>query len=631
MIRTIVAAGACALALPVAAQAQGLPDAGGVTVLDTITVTTPLRRTSSLERTTSSVTVIAREEIERSAAVDLASLLKTHVGVSVSLNGGIGASGGTGMRGAKPSQTLILVNGVRISSATNGSVSLFNIPLESIERVEIARGPHSAQYGADAIGGIINIITDRGGACANGAESCTTVTAGVMHPWGGRLALDTAGRSAGGWDYSFGGSLFGTRGYEFTTPLLRSHEPDDDGFARGSFHYSLSKDYDWGRIYSSGLVSRARTQYDHNSLAQPNETETDTLTGKVGVRLDHTDTWKTTLEVTGGVDNTTNFRKGTNVEAVFDSARFGVLALTEVSFATDMVDHVLNVGVEAYREQIDPTGNYALKRRDLVAAFGQYSLEYGDLVVDSGLRFDYNEQFGEATTWNVGASYALLPELTVRASYATGFRAPSFNDLYYSTPGIGEGNPDLRPERSRSLEAGLNWRPTADTSLDVSVYRNRIKDQIEWNRENYPALPMFPDNIASVTVTGLEASLDHRFGARWGARATLDLRRPINEETGRYVDYQDRFRASLEVDFQATEKLWLKAGVFHVGKRSATVSNAPMTMPAYTTIDVTGIYRLDAQSELKLSVENLFDKRYERIYYYNAMGRTINLSFSRTF
>src|SRR5690606_8016732 len=156
-------------------------------------------------------------------------------------------------------------------------------------------------------------------------------------------------------------------------------------------------------------------------------------------------------------------------EAVFDSARFGVLALTEASFATDTVDHVLSVGVEAYREQIAPTGDYAVKRRDLVAAFGQYSLESGDLVLDSALRVDHNEQFGEATTWNVGASYALAPELTARASYATGFRAPSFNDLYYSTPGIGEGNPDLRPERSRSLEVGLNWRPTADTSLDVSV------------------------------------------------------------------------------------------------------------------------------------------------------------------
>jgi vitamin B12 transporter len=206
MNRTIFAAGASALAMTIAAQAQSLPDTGGATVLDTITVTTPLRRVSSLERSTSSVTVIAREEIERSAAIDLSSLLRNHTGMSVSLNGGIGSSGGAAIRGTNPSQTLVLVNGVRISAATSASVSMFNIPLDAIERVEIAKGAHSAQYGADAIGGIINIITKDGGACADGSPSCVNVTAGVMHPWGGTLSADMTGRTENGLDYVFGGS-----------------------------------------------------------------------------------------------------------------------------------------------------------------------------------------------------------------------------------------------------------------------------------------------------------------------------------------------------------------------------------------------------------------------------------------
>lgn len=631
MKKTILATGACALALTAAAQAQTLPGAGdGVTVLDTITVTTPLRRVSSLQRSTSSVTIIEADDIRKSAAVDLPSLLKIHTGVSVSMNGGIGASGGAAIRGTKPSQTLVLLNGVRIGSATNGSVSLFNIPLDSIERIEVAKGAHSAQYGADAIGGIINIITRSGGVCADGSSSCTTATLGVMHPWGGRASVDTAGRTESGWDYAFGGSLFGTRGYDFTTPAFSGHEPDDDGFGQASGHYSVSKEFDWGRLYSSGLASRARTQYDNRPRAADpvglNETETDTLAGKIGVRLDHSESWNTTLELSAGADKATNFRDGVSEENVFETARFGVLALTEKSFATGALDHVLGVGAEAYREQIDSTGNYTVKRRDLAALFGQYSLEFGDLTVDSGLRFDHNEQFGDATTYNIGASYALLPELTLRASHGTGFRAPSFNDLYFQQS-FGVGNPDLRPERSRSWEAGLNWHPTAATSLDLAFYRNRIKDQIEWDTS---IAPMRPFNLQRVSVTGFEATLDHRFNARWAARASLDLRRPINEETGRYVAVQDRFRASLEVDFQATEKLSLKAGVFHVGTRFANATNT-QRMPAYTTVDVSALYRLDERSELKLSVENLFDHEYERIRNYYAMGRTVNFSFSRTF
>lgn len=613
-------------ALTGGARAQGLPDDGGATRLDRIVVTTPLRRASSLERSTSSVTVIGEEEIRQSAAVDLPSLLKSYTGVSVSVNGGIGATSGVALRGTKAEQTLVLVNGVRVSSATSGSVSLFNIPLGSIERIEVAKGAHSAQYGADAIGGIINIITKSGGTCANGNASCTTLTTGVMHPWGGTASASIAGRTADGMDYSVGGSVFGTRGYEFTKPGAFSHEVDDDGFGQGSLNFSVSKDYGWGRLYSNGLFSRARTQFDNNDPMEPNETEADTLTGKVGARLDHSDSWNTTVELSAGIDNTTNFRDDANVDYVYDSSRFGVLAVTEKTFDTDTATHVVSAGAEAYREQIDATGTYTAKQRDLAALFGQYSLEYGALSLDSGLRYDSNEQFGDATTYNIGASYAVLPDLTVRASHGTGFRAPSFNDLYFQQP-FGIGNPDLRPERSRSYEVGLNWHPTDATSLDMAFYQSWIKDQIAWDTTLFPLQPF---NLDRVEVTGFEATLSHRFDERWGARASLDIRRPINEISGNYVHFQDRFRASAEVDFQATEKLFLKAGIFYVGTRYANAANT-QKMPAYTTVDFTGIYRLDEQSELKLSVENLFDEKYERIRNYNAMGRTINLSFSRTF
>nr|WP_244480681.1 TonB-dependent receptor [Mesorhizobium sp. Root157] len=630
MRKTIFAAGACVLALTGGANAQGLPGNNGMTTLDRIVVTTPLRRASSLERSTSSVTVIGEEEIRQSAAVDLPSLLKTYAGVSVSMYGGIGATSGVALRGTKAEQTLVLVNGVRVSSATSGSVSLFNIPLESIQRIEVAKGAHSAQYGADAIGGIINIITRSGGVCANGDNSCTTVTTGVMHPRGGTVSASHAGQTVDGVEYSFGGSLFGTQGYDFTTPDNTSNEPDDDGFRQGSFNYSLSKEFDWGGVYSNGLISRARTQYDNKpgpfDPVGLNETETDTLVGKIGVRLDHSESWNSTFEASANSDNSTNFRDGVTAEDKFDSTRFGILASTEKSFETETANHIVSVGTEVYREQIDGTGTYTVKRRDLAALFGQYSLELGDLSFDSGLRYDYNEQFGDATTYNIGASYAIMPELTARASYGTGFRAPNFNDLYFQQS-FGVGNPDLRPEWSRSYEVGLNWQPTDATSLDMAFYQNWIKDQINWDTTLWP---MQPFNLDRVRVTGFEAVLSHRFNDRWGGKASIDVRKPIDETTGNFVPRQDRFKASAEVDFQATEKLHLKAGLFYVGTRFADANNTDK-MSSYTTVDVSGAYRLDEQSELKLSVENLFEEKYERIKGYKAMGRTITLSFSRTF
>jgi vitamin B12 transporter len=192
-------------------------DDGAATKLGRLVVTAPLRRESTLARSTSSVIVIGRQQIEQSAAADLPSLLKSYPGVSVTSNGGIGAVSGVSIRGTAANQTLVLVNGVRAGTATLGTVRLSSIPLDSIDRIEIAKGAHSAQYGADAIGGVINIITRQGGPCDDGRDACGSVTVGVTHPWGGYLSGDVHGQSGNGMNYAFGGQLLGTQGYAFTT------------------------------------------------------------------------------------------------------------------------------------------------------------------------------------------------------------------------------------------------------------------------------------------------------------------------------------------------------------------------------------------------------------------------------
>src|SRR5690606_32542058 len=128
-------------------------------------------------------------------------------------SGGMGAQAGFGLRGATSSQTLVLIDGVNVRSATLGSTALQNIPLGAIERIEIAKGPHSAQWGADAIGGVVNIITKQDTAnCPSGKEICTTVTAGVRYPWGGHTSVDVHGASKDGTRFNVGGKVIGTQG-----------------------------------------------------------------------------------------------------------------------------------------------------------------------------------------------------------------------------------------------------------------------------------------------------------------------------------------------------------------------------------------------------------------------------------
>lgn len=610
-------------ALPLALSDQSFAQQAIVsepTLLNPIYISTPLRRESPLVRATSSVTVIDEKEIERSAAPDLPSLLKRYTGVSITGYGGQGAVSNVYLRGMSAAQTLVLVNGVRTASVTSGTSSIFNIPLAAIERIEIAKGPHSAQYGADAMGGVINIITKQGGSCPDGRDRCGSLTVGVSHPWGGFASGDLRGRTADGTDYAFGGGVLGTRGYDFTTPLAWGHESDDDGFLQGSFNYSLAKSFDWGRIYTDGLFARGRSQYDA-TYPETNEVDTDTFSGRVGATVKHSDSWSSTLEFSSSLDNSTDFRDGVDARSEFGTRRFGVMASTEKTFDIGEARHTVTGGAEAYRESVDTSEDFAVKARSLAAVFGQYSVESGPLTIDTGLRYDHNGQFGGVTTYNIGASWEIVPDLVARASYGTGFRAPTFNDLYYP----GYSNPDLKPEKSRTYELGLNWRPTADTTVDVAFYQTWLTDAIASNPPTY-----LPFNVGRAKVTGVEAAVSHQFSDAWSGKISFDYRRPINEDNGLYIPYRDRFKAAAEIDFKASEKLSLNGKVLYGAARYADAANTTK-LPAYVTVDLVADYAFDERSSLKFSVENLFDERYSTVTDYRAPGRTVNLGFTRQF
>lgn len=635
MREKIIVAGALALGIGAGgASAQNATnDEAGITLLDTITVMTPLRRESSLERSTSSVTVIEKEEIERSPAVDLVSLLKTFPGVNITTYGGMGAAASLGLRGGSSSQTLVLIDGINVRSATLGTTSLHNIPLGSIERIEIAKGAHSAQWGADAISGVVNIITKKGAAdCPGGKEICATVTAGVLYPWGGHTSIDVHGTTQDGTRFNVGGKIIGTRGYDVTLPTNLSHEPGDEGFLLGALNASVEKDFAWGQAYATALYSRSRGEYDNapDPIWDPepaNEADYATLAAKIGARIDHAHDWHSRVEFSLGYDDQDNFRRGTVTRNRYETLRYGVFASTTKEFEAGGTSHALTVGGEAFREQIDSTEVYDVTARNRAAVFAQHSLEFGALTVDSGIRYDHDELFGGATAYNLGASYEIVPGLTTRVSYGTGFRAPTFNDLYYPQNSWGSiGNPDLRPERSRGYEIGLSWQPTDATTLDLAFYQSWVRDQISWQLDSNTFL-FQPVNIERVNTTGFETSLSHRFNAQWRGRAWFDIRNPRDQD-GFHVTGQERLKIGAEVGYRPLENLELTLGVLHVGPRAA---NRTVELPAYTLVDIGAVYSFDAYSHLKLSVSNLLDKQYSAYQGWRSPGRTIDVSFTKTF
>lgn len=605
--------------VPIGVSAQPFAGQQSGVVLDTIVVT-PLRRATSLQSSTSSVAVIDREEIERSAAPDLKSLLKQVSGISLGTYGGQGSGANLYMRGMSPQQTLVLVNGVRTASASSGTTALFGIPLSAIERIEIAKGVHSSQYGSDALGGVINIITKQAGACGE-RSWCGSVSTGVTHPWGGYASGSIQGKTADGVEFAIGAAITGTQGYNFTTQDSWGHHPDNDGFLQGSLNLALAKDFEWGRLYADGLISRNHTEYDGYPTDESYSTN---FAGKIGTRIDHSADWSTTIELSSGIDSARDYSKTLPDVDRFETKRFGIFASTTKEIQSGAALHSVTFGGEAYREKLNSTVDYDVTSRDLAAAFAQYSWEIEALRFDGGVRYDHNEQFGDVVTYNLGGSYEILPDLVLRSSFGTGFRAPTFNELYYP----GYANPDLAPEKSRSFEIGMNWQLSAATTLDVAVYRNWLRNAII-NAKGSDGLSR-PYNVSRAEVTGLEATLAHQFDDRWGVKGMIDLKRPLDKDTDTDLPYRERVKMSGEINFQPIEKLDLTGRLHYGGSRYTSTSNT-IKLKDYITVDFVALYQIDKQSKLKFSVENMFDKQYQTISGYIAPGRSFNIGLTRNF
>lgn len=639
-MREFIAAGMAVAVL--ASAGEGLAqDAGATTVLEPIYVTTPLRRPSTIVQSTSTVTVVTEEDIERSAAVDLPSLLRSYPGVNVTTNGGMGANAGITLRGTNTGQTLVLVDGMRVASATGGSTGIANIPLASIARVEIVEGAHSAQWGADAIGGVVNIITKDGSFCENGASICSSVETGVTYPWGGFGTLSSRGVTGSGVDFNVGLSVIGTEGYDFTTPSNSVHEPGRDGFLQGSFNYSIGKDFAWGRVYSQGFYARSNPHFDSAPYADwmtgdmvygANQSIQTNAAFKLGAEFDHSDDWSSVFEIYSAFDYQKNFRDDhPEADTHYDTNRFGISGSTTKEVVAGEALNIFTLGFDAYRETVDSSVDYTETGRNVGAFYGQYGLELDALTVNAGLRYDADEQFGGALTYNVGLGYELVEGLTARASFSTGFNAPTFNDLYWAFDGSYVGNPYLDPETSKNWEAGLNWDSGAGSVVDVVYYENYIDDMIVFVSDPITYIGTM-ENIEKAKVSGVRATysqmlLDDRLGLDFG----LEYRLPKDETDDEYIANQNRLKLTAAASWQATERLNLNAGIEYVGSRWTNESNFNPQLGDYTVVDISANYAVDDLSNVKFAVENLFDEDYQTIPGYNAPGTTVTLSYRRTF
>lgn len=577
------------------------------TSLDTVNITAS-RMAQTIDETLAAVTVITREDIDKSQAKDITQLLDGTQGLTMSNNGGLGKAAGIRLRGTDSKQVLVLIDGVRIGSATLGTTAFQDLPLSQIERIEVVRGPRSQLYGADAIGGVIQIFTRKG---KEGVRFIGDAEYGSHNTL--RTALGVTGAD-GQIDYSLQASLLKTDGFN----ALKNNNPDKDGYKNRSVSGSLGYRFNSGaKITFNALRAKGENEYD--SAWGPNnlydsESLQQSLSGKL--TFSPTALWDVALMVGETRDESTNFTNGA-FTSYFNTKR------RQFSWQNDIAiseESLLTVGLDFQRDAVEGTSSYSVSERDNKALFAQYQREFGHNSVVLGLRHDDNESFGDHNTGNIAFGRDLTESLRLVASYGTGFRAPTFNDLYYQDPWGSNGNPNLTPEESKSFELALNGKQ-AWGRWNVNLFRTDIEGLIDW--VEIAPFTYQPQNINQARIDGLEAGLVTEV-AGWQVAGNLTLLDPRNKNTGKLLT--DRSKRTLRIDVDRRFGKTDVGATFNARSRSYSNTSNTLMADGFGIIDLRAAHHLSSDWTVRGQIRNLFDRDYETVRTYNTGGREFFVS-----
>ncbi len=590
---------AAGLAVAPTAFAQSAPASSTLTE----TVVTASRIQTRADDLVSDVRVIDRRVIEASTARSLPELLAREAGLQMSANGGLGQNTSVFIRGTNGRHALLLVDGVRIGSATAGTAPWEAVPLNLVERIEVLQGPASALYGADAAGGVVQVFTRQG---REGLHPHAAVTAGTYGH--GQVAAGLQG-GQGDLRYALGVQRLKERGISATNSLQTyDYDADRDGFrqdtANASVRYALPRGWeiDAALMYADG-VSRFDDGAGVNTRSAVRS-----VTPQAGLQGRVAPGWRTEIRVSRnedvnhpiassyGSDPVTTRQTHWNWQNTVDSPWGVVLA-----------------GLERRDQDVVSTTSYAVKERRVDSAFVGLNGQSGPSSWQFNARRDVNSQFGDSNTGLAGYGLRLSPQWRVSASWGTTFVAPSFNDLYYP----GYANPALRPEHGVSREMALAWSQGASQAKLVR-FDNRIRDMIVSSAPSY-----IPQNVGRARLQGWSLTGQSKVGGL-ALRASLDALDPRNTLDGKQLVRRARQQASLAADWQQAQWTW-GASLLHVGSRYDNATNTRQ-LAAFTTLDLRAQWQFSRDASLQLKVNNAGDTRYETAYGYNQPGRAAYLT-----
>jgi vitamin B12 transporter len=583
------------------------------------TIVTATRTPVPLDAVGAPVIVITRNDLERSLAGDVSELLQTHAGLEIARNGGPGQTTSLFLRGTESNHTVVLIDGVRINPGTIGGAALQNISPESLERIEIVKGPRSSLYGTDAIGGVVQLFTR--GAAKDGFSTGATFGSDSTQQVFGDAALSAGDKLR----FGFGGSHAESDGM----PVFVDDDTDR-GYrnvtGRASAEFAAT---DTITLRARGWRAAGRTEYSSQTFGTPAfapasqdfENSVYSLEGEyrveggLGVRA----------SVSRALDDIEQLQAGFG-PAEFDYAR---TRRTNADVQVDLAEigtHALSFGLLRSDEntRAQSFGTVFDEDTRVTQAFVQDQFELGRVTSRLALGHVDHETFGNELTWNAEFGTAFASGTRITLSGGSAFRAPDSTDRF----GFG-GNPDLEPEVSRQVEISVRQKLGDRQQLSLSAFDNRIRDLIDYVIVDFTTFDGQNQNIERARIKGVE--LGYQFsGEAWRARAELTLQDPRDEITDERLLRRSRESLVLALNRDV--------GAFDAGIDVAAFGNrkdfgfpSNVTMDSYALVNATLRYRVNSSFTLQGRLENLLDENYVLAQGYRTEGRSYTVGVRYSF
>lgn len=559
------------------------------------------------KRVGSSITVIDREEIERKNKSTVLELLRTVPGLEVSQSGGPGKVTSVFIRGGNSSHTLVAVDGVRVNGNTSGAFDFSDLTADNLERIEIVRGPQGLIFGSEAVAGAINIITRRGDGPvkgwirgAGGSDGYSQFSAGVrggddrLHYSVSAARLSTDGVSAAEEDN-------GNTEDDPWRNLAVSGRLGGEVWGDGSLELTLR--YTAGKTDVDGFTFGIGPTDDLNA-----EQERDMFTGSLSLRKPVTDRWTQTVTLAHHRDDLESIDPDNpfgNFQILSETAELS----TQADFDLGRGD-TLSVGYKVEDREAENPGSFA-ESVTLRSVFVEGLWSLGEAVdLSLGARNDDHSIFGDETTYRLALAARLGDRSRLHGSFGTGFKAPTFNDLYF--PGF--GNLDLRPETSQGFDLGWELSFAGGRAVvDATYFDTAFEDLILFS---------FPSgfiNVAEAESSGVELTFDWQAGDHLLVQASHTYNETEDLATGKPLARRPEQRTTLGLSFDWLQRWTGNASVIAVADR---IDADGSEMDDYERVDLSVEYRLNDRFRPFARVENLFDEDYSEIPGFTTPGIT---------